>query len=135
MSDFAIKLAKAVAIGLTSVQTAKIWKRLYIRGKAIGLPMTLISASLWSYLAYHTPDPHTSRLYTICAAIIPTFVPYTLIMMKSTDEGLIRAATDDKVDPTYVKKLFEKWYKLHIGRALILAISSVVGIWAVVSRT
>lgn len=56
-------------------------------------------------------------------------------MMKSTDEGLIRAATDDKADPTHVKKLFEKWYKLHIGRALILAIPSVVGIWAVVSRT
>jgi hypothetical protein len=95
MSDFAIKLAKAFAIGVTSVQTgkhttmssltdstdpsavliglvlnavlctvsfsqspssetARIWKRLYIRGKAMGLPMTLISASLWSYLAYHS---------------------------------------------------------------------------------
>lgn len=54
-------------------------------------------------------------------------------MMKSTDDGLLRAATDDKVDPATIKKFFEKWYRLHIGRALILAIPAVVGIWAVVS--
>lgn len=55
-------------------------------------------------------------------------------MMKPIDDGLLLAASNEKADPALIAELFERWYKLHIGRVAILGIPTVVGIWAVVSQ-
>lgn len=37
-----------------TIETVKIWRRVYLRGKPINLAVAATSCGLWSYLAYHS---------------------------------------------------------------------------------
>ncbi|GHJ88381.1 hypothetical protein NliqN6_4783 [Naganishia liquefaciens] len=155
MSTRSLELAQTLAVTLTAAQTglicnsvlvvsafshsptietAKIWRRVYIRGKPLNLGIALVSGSLWSYLAYHTLDSRASKLYTFCAACVPALIAFALVVQKPLDDSILETAIADKADATHIKRLFDKWYALTAVRAAIMGSAAITGAWAIVSK-
>ncbi|MCJ1316010.1 hypothetical protein MMC15_001330 [Xylographa vitiligo] len=122
----------------------KQWATLYAIGKATA-PTTLLAAAAFSgYLAYAVPSLRWN--YT-AAAILPCMVvPWTAIMMSSTNDELARrlmAVEDLKGSKTTSETsmpegqktadLLAKWQSLNYVRALFPLAGSAVGAWATLS--
>lgn len=79
------------------------------------------------------PNQRTSRLYTVCASIIPAFIAFALVVQKPLDNSILEAAASDKTDATNLRQLFERWYTLTAVRAAIMGSAAITGAWAIVS--
>jgi hypothetical protein len=78
-------------------------------------------------------NQRASRLYTACAAIIPTFIAFALVLQKPLDNQILEAAASDKADLAQLRGLFERWYRLTAIRAIIMGSAAITGAWAIVS--
>lgn len=89
-------------------------------------------------------DPRrTAGLYAVAAALAPAIVPYTLTVMKKVNDRLHNKAVvygsrdlekGEVQRDAEVEELAGRWARLNAGRAVLPALSAVLGAWAVVSR-
>ncbi|OCK80119.1 DUF1772-domain-containing protein [Lepidopterella palustris CBS 459.81] len=135
-----LKFAPAHAI-------AKQWQTAYEIGKSTAPFVALTAGLTWSYLATQGSMSTASKqpllfnsnafaLYSASAVLVTAIVPFTLIVMKPTNDKLhakadaseeSKAETDETVD-----ELMNKWYWLNVVRASLPGVGAVVGAMAVV---
>lgn len=81
----------------------------------------------------------TFYLYSLAAILVPVIVPYTVGIMKPTNDQLHARADKYRLVAWDVKEdkelddLLEKWTALNITRSLSPLAAAVVGLWAVIS--
>ncbi|KAK3394606.1 hypothetical protein B0H63DRAFT_51959 [Podospora didyma] len=117
------------------------WKKTFLRGRAT-MPLSgAIAAASYFFLAY---SGRGGRAYAYAGALSVGIIPYTLVLMKSTNNALLDAAEqmeadallaggDDKVVVTLeqersAKYLVDHWGMLNLGRVAMLATASAVAL-------
>jgi len=89
----------------------------------------------------HTIPDTTQNLYlyTAAAILVTAIVPFTIGVMKPTNDKLFRKAdvysgssVAGKEDPE-MDQLLKKWATLNAIRSLFPGVASVLGLWAVIS--
>lgn len=131
-----------------TTETAKLWQGMYNVGKSSAPPMAILSAGIFGYLAYQGEHrdwryrasadfPHRSaptrdlaQLYSATAVLLPLIAPYTLTLMKSTNNALHVAADKGTTDTARIRELLNTWWKLNAGRAALTGVATVLAIWA-----
>lgn len=78
-------------------------------------------------------------LYTTAMALIPCIVPFTLALMRGTNEKLmVKARGEGKAEnarsDSETRELLAKWRKLNYGRAAMVLLGSVLACVATVLR-
>jgi Domain of unknown function (DUF1772) len=120
---------------------------MYDTGKVIMPPFSVVSCALYSYLAWRQRDSHgiALPLYVTAAALSPSFVTYTLIVMKGVNGGLMQKAkalksesvgeaVGDAVaeargeDSTHA--LAEQWGWHNYVRAGMSGLAGILALWA-----
>jgi hypothetical protein len=126
-----------LALTKSSPLLAQQWGIMYNRGKVTIPPLTLLPAALFGLLAYRNRSTSgTFGLYVAAAVLGPTIVPYTLLVMGSTNNEL--EAKADSAAKTIAEEavgdnthaLVDRWGLLNLGRAAIYVTTTVVGLWA-----
>ena len=77
------------------------------------------------------PTP-TMALYTAAALALPSIVPYTLIVMKATNDRLHQKADKaDSVSDVETTELLRKWKGMNYNRAIFALIGTLLGAVAI----
>jgi hypothetical protein len=127
------------------------WRRAYHAGARTMAPLALLASSIHIYLAYSSyshfalselvwsPLKHQWRGYLAAAALAGGIVPYTLLLMRGTNNALMGAAQradaegakwpDVGVQAATARQLLDDWATLNLGRALMLSAAALVGTW------
>jgi len=114
-------------------------------------PLALLASITHLYLAYSShshfaaselvwsPLKHQWRGYLAAAALAAGIVPYTLLLMRATNNALLGAAqradaegakeADVAVQAATARQLVDDWATLNLGRALLLSAAALVGTW------
>jgi len=129
------------------------WATLYRIGASSAPFIAIIPALAFGYLALRVPKvpelfKYTSLdktsifyLYTAAAILTPAIAPWTILVMKPTNNRIFGKAeaygrsSDDvqaKDDPE-LEGLLKRWMLLNAIRSLFPATAAVLGLWAVVS--
>jgi hypothetical protein len=78
-------------------------------------------------------------LYTAAAILVPVIVPFTIGIMKPTNDKLhakadkYRLGASDVKEDQELEELLKRWTALNTVRSLFPLAATVVGLWAVVS--
>ncbi|KAF1353902.1 hypothetical protein BDV97DRAFT_279548, partial [Delphinella strobiligena] len=126
----------------------KQWKKIFDSGKVVAPPLSIISAAIFGGLAYREPKGSAAfTLYTVAAVLVPSIVPYTLLVMKPTNdklnekaESLATTSLEDAAAEAGVAKeetahgLLDKWITLNLGRSLLPLIGTICAAWASVDK-
>ncbi|TKA71749.1 hypothetical protein B0A49_08161 [Cryomyces minteri] len=128
---------------------AKQWKTMWVNDRNVGPAITAFSALVFGYLAYREPtETSTFKLYTAAAVLMPSVIPYTLLLVKPINDKLLKKAetlatvsiTDDAASETGVSKdetvhgLVDRWGTLNLGRALLAAAGCLCATWAAIDK-
>ena len=120
------------------------WKELFDRGKAFVVPLTVGSTAAFALLAYLASQkelPHQTAVQAYVAAALGVFslVPYTLLVMGSTNDSLYAAGEEvlkqDAAGNTSgkiaidVKAMVQQWSSLNFVRGLLLLGGATAGIY------
>ena len=125
------------------------WARQCAAGKRVGIPLAVISAGAFAYLAWALPGSSTAAapspsLYAVAAAFIFAILPYTGVFMMPTNRRLGNAmrasiAADvagEKGSPAVgavseeqAYWLLRKWQVRNHGRALLPVVALTLGMW------
>jgi len=126
------------------------WQRAYLAGRSRFAPLFALNGLLCFYLAWatrHLPASAAIRKSTgylaagFCALGI---LPYTLLVIKPTNDKLLRKADDTKalgkadevveigLGGETAHALVDWWGVLNLGRAAIGAVGALVGTWVTV---
>lgn len=125
------------------------WRTMYLRGKSIAPPISVVSLASSGYLAmklYNAPlSVHHPRgeLYALAALMTVSIVPYTLLVMSDVNAKLMAKAEemeslDAKDEVTEIgmpkgesaKELVDWWAVLNLGRGVFPLLGAVLGAWA-----
>lgn len=122
------------------------WRKLYSQGKAAAPPLAALSAMSFSFLAYKlskTLNQTKGELYALAALSTISIVPYTLIVMRATNDKLTNKANDsetwsikDEEDGLGLEKgksakeLLDWWGLLNFARGMFPLIGAGLGAWA-----
>ncbi|KIW01091.1 uncharacterized protein PV09_07378 [Verruconis gallopava] len=124
------------------------WKKCFDISRGVETMAALGLGALFGYLAYREPSSSTSsfRLYAAAAVLLPSTVPYTMVLMQPINAKLLHRAdtmaasaiTDAAAEAGVVQEetahaLVDKWATLHLGRALIAAAGALSATWATLS--
>jgi len=93
-----------------ALQLARQWRSVFLTGRAAGIPCALGSAVLFAYTAYYLPEnlQTPTYLYGTASALCISVIPYTLIVMESTNAALMdRAAEGDAIEELNVDDVTE----------------------------
>jgi len=145
----------------------KQWHTIFTRGGAIGRPLAIVSAIATGYLAYkrmlskhklctgellsHTPieDPKSTpfRLNVAATILLPSIVPFTLLVLGPTNNKLIakkdefaaahakgKAIKANTADGETVHELMDKWATLNMARAVLVAAGALCTVIAAVNK-
>lgn len=121
---------------------AKQWAILFNKGKNVIPPLALLASLSFGYLAVREWRAGSPALYLYATAgvIAPSFIPYTLVFMNSTNQKLLEkadtlAASDaeeevkgGQEETTHV--LVDRWATLNLVRGVISATAGVLALWA-----
>jgi hypothetical protein len=145
---------------------ARQWKKMYTRGMAVAPALAAGCSLIWGTLAVRgrtrtkvrsgagvanagtePADSSAFALYTAAAVLIPSFVPYTMTLMSSTNRRLLGKAesmakteiTDKAVEAGVAREetthaLVDKWATLNMGRALLVILGTLCGVVASVNK-
>ncbi|GHJ86312.1 hypothetical protein NliqN6_2714 [Naganishia liquefaciens] len=113
-----------------TTETAKVWQRMYNVGKSSAPPMAIVTSGIFGYLAYQAPTKDLAQLYTATAVLLPLIAPYTLTLMKSTNNALHLTADKGTTESSRIRELLDSWWKLNAGRAALTGLATVLAIWA-----
>lgn len=125
---------------------------MYQRGKSLGPPLALVSATAYWYLAYksHFSSAIASSktwAYVTAGALVLGIVPYTLLFLQGTNEKLKKAKEVNMLkglgkegseinaqeENQTAHALVDTWGLLNLGRGMLVVASGVLGTWAVVN--
>ena len=123
---------------------------MYNQGKTRIGPLALIPSLTYLYLAYNEhaaafPAQGKAKAYAVAGALAAGIMPYTLLIMKSTNDKLMAKAaemktlkeTDEVVEvglgAETAHSLLDIWALLNIGRASLPAAAGLLGIWTVLN--
>ncbi|KAK4990619.1 hypothetical protein LTR66_006762 [Elasticomyces elasticus] len=145
----------ALRLAPTQVQ-AQQWEKVFWIGASTAPPLALMSSLAFGYLANQASKvsqalsgtalaPTTPfYLFTTSAVIIPAIVPYTLFLMKNTNNKLHAKAAkyrntiagEKNIEAGMpreetVEGLVSKWYWLNMVRAVMVGSGAVMGLVAV----
>jgi hypothetical protein len=71
-------------------------------------------------------------LYTGAALAIPAIIPYTLGIMKPTNDKLLKKVVEpNSISDNETKELIHKWRALNYNRALIALAGTLMGAFAI----
>ncbi|KAJ9107412.1 hypothetical protein QFC21_000862 [Naganishia friedmannii] len=113
-----------------TTETAKLWQHVYNIGKTTAPPMAIVAGGIFGYLAYRAPNRDLARLYGAAAAIIPSIAPFTIFVMKATNDALHAAADKGATESQQIHALLDHWWKLNAVRALLVGTGTVLGVLA-----
>ncbi|GKZ63366.1 hypothetical protein AnigIFM60653_007614 [Aspergillus niger] len=117
----------------------KLWNKIYDAGKSQNPPVAATTAAAFLYLAWsvHPRSPTTynlAGLYTAAAVLTVSIVPYTILMMRPTNNALIKLAKSrGELTATEVAQsndLLGRWVVLNGIRSLLPLVGGVVAITA-----
>ncbi|KAE9975167.1 hypothetical protein EG327_008534 [Venturia inaequalis] len=126
---------------------AQTWQDMYKIGASTAPYLAILSSISFGYLASTVPrtpelfknnSSRTFYLYTLAAILVPVIVPYTVGVMKPTNDQLHARADKYRLVAWDVKEdeelddLLKEWTALNITRSLPPLAAAVVGLWAVV---
>lgn len=111
---------------------------MFSRGKAQNPPIAAVTAASFSYLAWTLRSVRGNKagLYGVAAVMTVGVVPWTLLLMNSTNQRLIAkadSATVEKGDEKEVEDLLKKWGTLNGLRSLLPLVGSAAAVFAVLS--
>ena len=119
------------------------WRNLFNLGLVVVPPTAMLASASLAYVAYTCRSASEKDFgdmggtasgwkgIALAAATIGSFIPYTLIFMKSTNDTLIAESNGaGQLAEREVKALVERWSRLNLGRALLAMIATVVGTWS-----
>ncbi|KAJ5894974.1 hypothetical protein N7495_006665 [Penicillium taxi] len=123
---------------ITVTTLAQQWSCLYATGKARAPPIAVTVAASFLYMAWSVragthffKNARVSRsaLYSVAACFVVGIVPFTLVMMASTNNALLGLPVAPLADSS-VLELMEKWTSLNRARSCLPLIGGVCGIVA-----
>ncbi|KAL2436722.1 hypothetical protein ABEF95_013508 [Exophiala dermatitidis] len=127
-----------------STTLAKQWSYIYNRGKVQNPPVAAMTAGAFFYLAWSArttaPQSQLPLLYGSAAAATLGIVPFTLLLMNSTNSKLIRhtAASSKELSPgaqqskdEEIVRLLGTWTTLNAIRGLFPLVGAVIGLVAI----
>jgi len=123
---------------------AKQWKKMFDLGRVSMPPTTILTSSIFGYLAWQSATPSSFRLYTAAAIIAPTMIPFTIGVMMPTNNKLEEKAqsfASSGADEVGVAKeetvnaLLDRWATLNLVRSVLLLTSAILGGWASLQPT
>ena len=76
------------------------------------------------------PTRDLAQLYSATDVLLPLIAPYTLTLMKSTNNALHLAADKGTTDTARIRELLDTWWKLNAGRAALTGLATLLAIWA-----
>jgi hypothetical protein len=108
---------------------------MYISGKTQNPPIVAATAASFSYLAWtlRALPGNKARLYGAVAVLTIGVVPWTILVMNSTNQKLIEkveSIVEAKGDEKEVGDLLRKWGTLNGMRSLLPLMGSAVGLFA-----
>jgi hypothetical protein len=119
------------------------WKYGFEAGKSQNPPIAAVTAASFSYLAWTVRNAplglsNSARLYGVAAVMTIAIVPWTLLMMSSTNNRLLAKAKETgsgngKEDDREVGELLKRWTTLNGVRSLLPLVGGVVGLVAVLA--
>jgi len=131
------------------VTVAKEWRNLYHIGKTQNPPIAIVTSGVYLYLAwavslYSGPEldakqlsPHAAKLYAVAAVLTLGIIPWTLAVMRPTNNVLESHATRSETPAAVTDKQaieidahLAKWKTLNFVRSLFPLAGSLVGIVA-----
>lgn len=115
---------------LPAAHAVKLWRNNYEAGFALAPPTALATAASLAFCAWTTRNLpalglRNGRLFWVAAALTVGIVPYTLILMKSTNDKLHRFAKKAEKEElsTYEigesEQLLKRWGTLNAVRSLL----------------
>ena len=110
-----------------------IFHELFTRGAVTLVPLAILSATCSATAAYLLPSQRT--LWTIAALATITQIPWTLIVMMSTNNRLVgiagSKAEQAKVSKEEIVVLLKRWTWMNAVRGLFALVGGLVGALAV----
>ncbi|KAJ5612505.1 hypothetical protein N7510_005699 [Penicillium lagena] len=131
---------------LPTIVLVKQWRNFFEAGKAQNPPIAAATASAFFYLAWSVRSgaplfrrsaPRSSMLYSTAAILTLGIVPFTVAVMKHTNEELLAKAKGDPQLSQHadfeVQSLISKWITLNGLRSLFPLAGGLAGLIAVLS--
>ncbi|KAL8945672.1 MAG: hypothetical protein Q9183_008020 [Haloplaca sp. 2 TL-2023] len=113
-----------------------IFHELYTRGAVSLVPLGIFSAACSALTAYLVPSQR--QLWATAAVATASQTPWTLLVMKGTNDRLNGIAGDkveqQKVDKEEVVGLLKSWTWMNVGRGLLALGGGMAGLWAVMEH-
>lgn len=81
------------------------------------------------------PTKELGQLYTATALLLPMIAPFTIFVMKSTNDALHLAAEKGTTDSARIRDLLDTWWKLNAARAVITGTATALAVWAAARPT
>ncbi|KAN0062973.1 hypothetical protein ACQY0O_004796 [Thecaphora frezii] len=112
-----------------------LWARGYHAGKRTNPPFSLAAAIAYFSSIYLRGPDRAKRLYLIAGLLHLSAVPFTLLVIKPTNDRLFKlqkAAEEDEstVDAAEADRLLGRWTWLHNARTLVTLAALAVGSYA-----
>lgn len=116
------------------------WNNAYLAGKKYAPPFAALSSACYFYLASKAPQSKYYG-YIVAGTLTVGIIPYTLAVMVDTNKKLLAKVEETKtlgikdevvevgLGNETAHKLVDSWGMLNLGRAVLLAVSSGVGVW------
>lgn len=127
---------------------AQQWKILFDSDRLVGPAVTLLSSSVFGYIAWRDHSwTKPAVLYASSASLLLALIPASLVLLEPINQkleyrtkSLAGAALTDTSAEAGLKKeetvhaLVDKWATINLGRALVATTSAVLAVWAAVER-
>jgi noranthrone monooxygenase len=125
--------AVLVATSTSPSLAAKQWAKFYHRGHAVGPAFALLGAGTFSWLALRSHN----WLYWGAAALDIAIVPWTLLFMVKTNNGIFEVVDNDKKSTAQDAKgltlLLNKWSSLNTIRSFFPFAGGILALTAVLT--
>lgn len=133
--------------GLSRDAILKIWHRMYQRGHAHSPKIAAVTSSAFVYLSWCASRTTVVRapmfLFATAAALVTGIVPFTIVLMGSTNNALIESAADEhaplnspmqRPDKKTSEQLLTQWATLTGIRGLLPLAGGILGLVAAFNR-
>lgn len=118
----------------SGAQQAQTWRALYLTGAGLGPPIGLASAGVLALNAWQSSTSPKMWLLVGAAALAMANGPHTLLLMKSTNDALLRraAAADKREDVSKVEteSLLTTWNTWNYMRSCYAIVSGALALYA-----
>ena len=142
MSISAVAIPVFLDTDIESNNLLRQWARLYHYGHKYMPAVSVSATSLYGYGALRKRASHRKQwlLYAAAGATTITMVPFTWVMMATTNEHLFRlkgvasTGTASAVELRTVQELVVKWAWLHVVRSVFPLVGAILGLVGVLQE-